>query len=231
MEEIHIQSFVTATPERVWDALLARADVVLDALPIREWPADRGEERLSRLKTAWPLAGAAATRVEITIEAPPGRATCVDVRHSGWESGPASEDTIAGHFAGWLQGLAALGLLVETGKDPRASSPALAARERYFASGEIPAGADAVFRALTDPAVLPRWSQGALDGLELMDSIENRYARWKSIAPGGSGGEVVMILRPTPRGTHCAVAEYGVMGRAASARWPRMLERLAQFLR
>lgn len=230
MDEIHIQSFVTAPPERVWDALLGRADVVLDALPLRAWPADRTDERPSRVTAAWPVAGAAPTRVEISISAPPGHATCVDVRHGGWEAG-AGEDVIAGHFAGWLQGLAALGLLVETGKDPRASSPAVAARERYFASGEIPAGADAVFRALTDPAVLARWSQGALEGLELVDSIESRYARWKVAAEPGAGSEVVTILRPTPRGTHCAVAEYGVTGRTASARWPRMLERLAQFLR
>lgn len=229
MDEIHIQSFVVAPPERVWDQLLARADVVLDALPLRAWPGEREEERPGRVRMTWPVAGA-PTALEITIGGAPGHATCVDLRHSGWEG--TGEDAIAGHFAGWLQALATLGLLVETGRDPRASSPELAARERYFASGEIPAGADAVFRALTDPAVLPRWSQGALDGATLADAVEGRYARWTT-APGGGGppGEVVMILRPTPRGTHCAVAEYGVVGRSASGRWPKMLERLAQFLR
>ncbi len=231
MEEIHIQSFVVAPPERVWDQLLARPEIVLDALPLRAWPGNREETRPARVRMAWPVAGA-PTALEITIVGAPGRAACVDLRHSGFDGVAGGEDAIAGHFAGWLQALAALGLLVETGKDPRASSPELAGRERYFASGEIPAGADAVFRALTDPAVLARWSQGALDGTTLVDAVENRYARWTTAPSGGvQPGEVVMILRPTPRGTHCAVAEYGVVGRSASGRWPKMLERLAQFLR
>jgi hypothetical protein len=232
--EIRIQSFVAAPPERVWDQLLGRADVVLDAMPVRAWPGPREEHRPSRLRTPWPGSGVAgaATELEIDLAALPGDAgTRVEVRHAGWEDGPAAEDAVAGHFAGWLQALAALGLLVETGKDPRASSPTLAGRERYFASGEMPADADAVFRALTDAGVRSRWSQGALDGAELVDSVESRYARWNVAAPGAEPGEVVIILRPTPRRTHCAVAEYGVAGRTASARWPRMLERLAVFLR
>ncbi len=229
MDEIHIQSFVVAPPERVWDQLMARPDVVLDALPLREWPGEREEERPARVRMTWPVAGA-PTALEITIGGAPGHATCVDLRHSGWEG--AGEDAVAGHFAGWLQALAALGLLVESGRDARASSPGLTARERYFASGEIPAGADTVFRALTDQAVLARWSQGGLDGATLVDAVENRYARWTTAPSGGEGaGEVVMVLRPTPRGTHCAIAEYGVVGRTASSRWPKLLERLAQFLR
>ncbi len=230
MDEIHIQSFVVAPPERVWEQLMARPDVVLDALPVRVWPGDREEERPGRVTMTWPVAGA-PTALEVTIGGAPGHATCVDLRHSGWEGIAGAEDAVAGHFAGWLQALAALGLLVETGRDPRASSPELAGRERYFASGEIPAGADAVFRALTDPLVLSRWSQGALDGTTLVDSVEGRFARWTTAPRGGSlGGEVVMILRPTPRGTHCAIAEYGVVGQSASGRWPKLLERLAQFL-
>ncbi len=246
MEEIRIQSFVTAAPERVWDVLLGRPEVVLDALPVRAWPERRTEERPSRLRLTWPFGAGAGSELEIGLDplrpggplpaeaATAGDGTRVDLRHGGWESGTA-EDVLAGHFAGWLQALAALGLLVETGKDARASA-ALAGSERYYASGEIPSDADAVYRALTDPGVLARWSRDALADAELQDVIEGRYARWSLAArsggaPASAGGELVMILRPTPRGTHCAVAEYGVVGRSSSARWPAMLERLAQFLR
>jgi uncharacterized protein YndB with AHSA1/START domain len=232
VETIHIQSFVAAPPEAVWRQLLGRPDVVLDALPVVAWPVQREERSPSRLVVSWPFgSGAALTTVEIAL-APVSGGTRVDLRHEGWESGPSEQDALAGHFAGWLQALAALGLMVESGQDPRASSASLAGRERYFASAEIPAGVDAVFRALTDPEVLARWSEGALEGTELVDSLEGRYARWTVAAPaGGSPGEVVMILRRTPRGTHCAVAEYGVADRSASARWPKTLERLAQYLR
>ena len=230
MEEIHIQSFVAAPPAEVWRVLIGRPDVVLDALPVAGWPDARQEKSGARLRTPWP-AGGGATTVEITL-APVAAGTRVDLRHEGWESRPGGEDALAGHFAGWLQALAALGLLVESGKDPRPSSHALSGRERYFASGEIPARAAAVFRALTDPEVLARWSGDALSGTLLVDALDGRYARWQ-VAPAGEGapGELVMILRPTPRGTHCAVAEYGVAGRTASARWPAMLESLARFLR
>lgn len=236
MEEIHIQSFVAAPPADVWRVLVGRADVVLDALPVAAWPDAREEKGVERLRTPWPVGRGATgrgggTAVEITL-APVAAGTRVDLRHEGWDSGPETQDALAGHFAGWLQSLAALGLLVETGRDPRASSAQLGGRERYFASGEIPARAAAVFRALTDPEVLVRWSAGALEGAELVDALEGRYARWRTAAPdGGASGEVVMILRPTPRGTHCAVAEYGVVGQSPSARWPAMLERLARFLR
>jgi uncharacterized protein YndB with AHSA1/START domain len=231
VEEIRIQSFVTAPPAEVWGALLGRPEVVLDALPVATWPEGREERSPSRLRAPWPsVSGAGATAVELTLTTIPG-GTRVELRHEGWEENPAGRDAVAGHFAGWLQALAALGLLVETGRDARASTAALAGRERYFASGEIPAGADTVYRALTDADVVPRWSEGTLDGAELVDSVEGRYARWRVRKPDAAEGELVMILRPTPRGTHCAVAEYGVAGRSASARWPRMLERLARFLR
>lgn len=232
METIHIQSFVAAPPDAVWRQLLGRPDVVLDALPVAAWPDRREEHSPAQLVVPWPFGGGAAqTTVEIAL-APVSGGTRVDLRHEGWEGGASAQDALAGHFAGWLQALAALGLMVESGKDPRASSSALAGRERYFASAEIPAGVDAVYRALTDPQVLARWSEGALEGTEILDSIEGRYARWSTARPtAGTPGELVMILRHTPRGTHCAVAEYGVVDRSSSARWPKMLERLARFLR
>lgn len=232
METIHIQSFVAASPDTVWRQLLGRPDVVLDALPVAAWPDGRDERAPSRLRVPWPAtSGAAGTAVEIGLDAIAG-GTRIDLSHEGWTEGPAAQDVLAGHFAGWLQALAALGLLVESGKDARASTPSLAGRERYFASAEVPAGVDAVYRALTDPVVLHRWSGGALEGATPADAVESRYARWTLPgAPDGAGHELVMILRPTPRGTHCALAEYGVKDRSASARWPRMLERLAQFLR
>lgn len=231
METIHIQSFVTAPPQAVWERLLGRSDIVLDALPVAAWPDRREERPPSRLLVHWPHGpGGRPTSVEIQLE-PVSGGTRVDLRHDGWEAGPAADDAIAGHFAGWLQALAALGLLVETGKDPRASSPALTARERYFASAEVPAGAAAVYRALTDADVLARWSQGALEGAEVKEVVDGHFVRWSLPAPQGAPGELVMILRRTPRGTHCALAEYGVSGRTASSRWPAMLERLATFLR
>ncbi len=229
MEAIRIQSFVAATPAAVWDVLLGRPEVVLDALPIRVWPDPREERAPERLAVRWPFAsgGEAATRVELALT-PVSGGTRVDLRHEGWQDAPGGQDLVAGHFAGWLQALAALGLLVETGRDARASAAPLGAKERYFASAEIPAGADAVWRALTDPAVRRRWSEGALDDTELIESVEGRMARWKLSAAGPR--ELVVVLRPTPRGTHCAVAEYGVTDRSASVRWPKMLERLARFL-
>ncbi len=231
MEAIHIQSFVAAAPAAVWQQLLCRPDIVLDALPVQVWPDQREERAPSRLLVRWPFAsgGAATTSVEISL-APVSGGTRVDLRHEGWQEEPGWQDAIAGHFAGWLQALAALGLLVETGQDPRPSAAALAGRERYFASAEIPAGTDAVYRAFADPAVLVRWSDGALEGAELLESVEGRLLRWR-LAGGEHGRELVAILRHTPRGTHCALAEYGVADRSASARWPRMLERLSRFLR
>ncbi len=230
MEAIRIQSFIAATPAAVWEALLGRPEVLLDALPVRAWPEPREERAPERLAVRWPVAsgGEPATRVEITL-APVSGGTRVDLTHEGWQDAPGSQDLVAGHFAGWLQALAALGLLVETGRDARASSAPLGAKQRYFASAEVPAGADAAWRSLTDPAVRRRWSDGVLDDGELIESVEGRLARW-TLGGGPSARELVVVLRPTPRGTHCAVAEYGVADRSASVRWPKMLEHLSRFL-
>jgi uncharacterized protein YndB with AHSA1/START domain len=231
VEAIRIQSFVAAPPAAVWERLLGRPDVVLDALPLPAWPDQREERAPSRLLVRWPFSsgGTATTTVEILLVQVSG-GTRVDLRHEGWHEEPGWQDAIAGHFAGWLQALAALGLMVETGTDPRASSAPLAGKERYFASAEIPASADAVYRSLTDPEVLSRWSDGALDGATVAEGIEGRFVRWA--LPGKPGhSELVVILRHTPRGTHCALAEYGVTDKSASARWPKLLERLARFLR
>ncbi len=231
METIHIQSFVSAPPAAVWAQLLGRPDVVLDALPVQAWPDQREENPPSRMMVRWPFSsgGTATTSVAISLTEVSG-GTRVDLKHEGWHEEPGWQDAIAGHFAGWLQALAALGLLVENGRDPRAASAVLAGKERYFASAEIPAGADAVFRSLADAAVRARWSDGALEGAELAESLEGRFLRFT--LPGTAGpGELVIILRRTPRGTHCALAEYGVADRSASARWPKLLERLTRFLR
>ncbi len=231
METIRIQSFVSAPPKAVWEQLLGRPDVVLDALPVQAWPDQREERAPSRLLVRWPFGsgGTTTTSLEISLTQVSG-GTRVDLRHEGWHEEPGWQDAIAGHFAGWLQALAALGLLVESGKDPRASSAALAGKERYFASAEIPASSDAVFRSLGDDAVRARWSDGALEGAELTESVEGRLLRFT--LPGETAAsELVVILRRTPRGTHCALAEYGVMDKSASGRWPRMLERLTRFLR
>jgi uncharacterized protein YndB with AHSA1/START domain len=231
VEPIRIQSFVAAEPAAVWQRLLGRPDVVLDALPVRAWPTQREEHAPSRLAVRWPFGGGgkATTTVQIAL-VPVSGGTRLDLRHDGWQEEPGWQDAVAGHFAGWLQALAALGLLVETSRDPRPVNAALAGRERYFASADIPAGGDAVYRALVDPEVLMRWNDGALAEAELIESLEGRFARWR--LPGAQPArELVVILRHTPRGTHCALAEYGVVDRSASARWPKMLERLAGFLR
>jgi len=231
METIHIQSFVSAPPAAVWKQLVERPDIVLDSLPIQAWPAERQETPPTRLQVRWPFSsgGTATTTVVISLAEVSG-GTRIDLKHEGWHEEPGWQDAIAGHFAGWLQALAALGLLVESGKDPRAASAALGGQERYFASAEIPAGADAVFRSLAEADVRARWSDGALDGAELTDSLEGRFLRFTLRSAQGVG-ELVVILRHTPRGTHCALAEYGVTDRSASGRWPRLLERLTRFLR
>ncbi len=231
METIRIQSFVSAPPGRVWESLLGRPDVVLDALPVRAWPDQREERAPSRLLVRWPFAsgGTQTTNLEISLVQVSG-GTRVDLHHEGWHEEPGWQDVIAGHFAGWLQALSALGLLVETGKDARASSAALAGKERYFASAEIPASGVAVYRSLADTAVRSRWSDGALEGAEVAETVEGRLVRF-TLGGRPEPGELVIVLRRTPRGTHCAVAEYGVADRSASGRWPRMLERLTRFLR
>jgi hypothetical protein len=231
VETIHIQSFVSASPAAVWEQLFARPDIVLDALPVQAWPDQREEQAPSRLLVRWPFSsgGTATTSVAIALNEVSG-GTRIDLKHEGWHEEPGWQDSIAGHFAGWLQALAALGLLVESGKDPRAASAVLAGKERYFASAEIPASTDAVFRALADRQVRGRWADGALDGCEITEDLEGRFLRFALPGEGGPG-ELVVILRRTPRGTHCALAEYGVTDRSASARWPKLLERLTRFLR
>lgn len=247
MQAIHIQSFVAAPPGQVWAALLSRADLLFDGLPPKAWPEERDEQPPFHLKIAWPHTPE-PTEVSLTLHEL-GGGTRVDLRHALWGEGAGWDAAIQGHFAGWLQGLAALGLMIETGTDARAADPAVRGGERYFASGEIPAEAAPVYRSLTDRGVLERWSDRVLDGAERVDAVEDRYVRWRLPAamttggaaampggtaamPGGgaSAGELVVILRPTPRGTHVALAEYGVADRGASARWPAMLERLARFL-
>src|SRR4029077_18601332 len=98
-----------------------------------------------------------------------GEGTRVDVRHQGWGEGPAWDAAIQGHFAGWLQGLAALGLKLEQGVDVRVQDASLKAKERYFISGELPAVSADVFRALADPAVRARWAGDLLGGAQLVE--------------------------------------------------------------
>jgi len=162
-----------------------------------------------------------------------GSGTLLDLRHRGLGEGPKWDEAIGGYFAGWLQALAALGVLVESGVDPRPAA-VLRGRERYVASGEIPAVVDATWRSLTDRYARERWSDGVLDGAETREVVEGRFLRL-ALLPRGSppdATELTVILRRTPRGTHLALAEYGVPegGREPSTRWPPMFERLARFL-
>lgn len=222
---------MAAARARVWHALLHRTDVVLDALPEPRWPEGRVSAPPERLTAPWPHTAAlgAATEVVVALQEA-GEGTVVDLTHSGIGEGPAWDEAIAGYFAGWLQALAALGVLVESDVDPRPTGT-LRGRERYFASGEIPGGADATWRALTDPHVLERWSDGALDDAETLESLEGRFLRLALPARQlARSSELTLILRRTPRGTHVALAEYGVSGRDASTRWPPLFERLARFL-
>lgn len=237
MRQIRIQSFVAATRATVWDALLLRPEVVLDALPEPRWPEPRVEVAPASLTVPWPHTTATGAPTEVVVELDEvGGGTRVDLRHRGLGEDPAWDEAIAGYFPAWLQALASLGVLVESGVDPRASAP-LRGLERYFASTEVPAGADAAWRSLTDPHVLERWSEGVLDGAVPREALEGRFLRLA--LPAGAGGpgaapsaprELVLLLRRTPRGTHLALAEYGVSGRGASTRWPPMFERLARFL-
>lgn len=225
MQAIIIQSFIAAPVPQVWDALERRTDVLFDGLPAGAWPEGPSQPPFQR-SAPWPFTAAAGgdTSVELVLH-DLGTGTRVDVRHQGWGEGPAWDHAIQGHFAGWLQGLAALGLLLEAGVDARpAGGPAGAAR--YFISGEVPAPSSPVYRALIDPAVRARWdAAGALDGARLTQYVDDKFARWSAGA-----AEVTAILRATPRGTHVALAEYGIAGEGASGRWPAMFEALARFL-
>lgn len=229
-QRIRIQSFVAAPRADVWHALVHRADVVLDALPEPRWPEGSEFAAPARLAAPWPhtlpLGGASEVVLELQEV---GEGTIVDLSHTGLGEGPAWDEAIGGYFAAWLQALAALGVLVESGVDPRPAA-GLRGRERYFASGEIPSGADATWRSLTDPLVLGRWSEGVLDGAETVEARPGRFLRLGLTAPGRAATELTLILRRTPRGTHMALAEYGVSGREASTRWPPMFGRLARFL-
>jgi uncharacterized protein YndB with AHSA1/START domain len=240
MHRIRIESFVAAARAEVWHVLLHRAEVVLDALPGALWPEPHAAEPPARLTVPWPHTAAlgAPTEVVVALEDLDG-GTRVDLEHRGLGEGQKWEEAIGGYFAGWLQALAALGVLVESGVDARCE-PERRGGARYFASGEAPASADAVWRSLTDPYVLERWSDGVLEGAETLEAIEGRFLRLGLPIHGAAPGEVVvgaskpteltLILRRTPRGTHLALAEYGVTGRAASTRWPPLFERLTRYL-
>jgi hypothetical protein len=221
---------VAAARAAVWHALLHRAEVVLDALPEPRWPEGAVLEEPARLAAPWPHTLPLGRASEVVLELQEvGEGTVVDLTHGGLDEGPAWDEAIGGYFAAWLQSLAALGVLVESGIDPRPAER-LRGRERYFASGEIPSGADATWRALTDPQVLARWSDGVLDGAGTLESRAGRFLRLGLGGRGGAATELTLILRRTPRGTHVALAEYGVSGRDASTRWPPLFAKLARFL-
>jgi hypothetical protein len=229
-QRIRIQSFVAAARAEVRHALLRRTEEVLDALPERRWPDGSAFVEPGRLVAPWPHTLPLGSPTEVAIELQEvGDGTVVDLTHEGLGEGPGWDEAIAGYFAAWLQALAALGVLVESGIDPRPAEP-LRGLERYFASGEIPSGADATWRALTDPLVLARWSDGALDGAGTLEAREGRFLRLRLAARGRAATELTLILRRTPRGTHVALAEYGVAGREPSTRWPPMFAKLARFL-
>jgi len=215
---------VAAPPAAVWAALLAHPELVFDALPAEAWPAELDRQEPLFLRIAWPFTPE-PTEVSFVLRDLSG-ATRLDVRHQGWDEGPQWDDPLQGHFSGWLQGLALLGLMIETGRDGRTRDGTLALRQRYVISGEVPASVAPVYRSLTDADVLARWSEGVLGGAELVEELEHKLLRWR--LPHGS--ELVAIFRPTPRGTHVALAEYGVAGLEASTRWPGMFERLTRFL-
>jgi len=221
VQAIVVQSFIAAPAETVWAALRSRTDVLFDGLPADSWPEGLEEQPPWHLTAPWPYTKSAGAPTEVSVALhDAGGGVRVDVRHAGWGEGPAWDNMIQGHFAGWLQGLAAIGLWLETGKDARAAGKT---SERYFISGEIPAEPAAVYRSLTDGAVLGRWSGDALGSLPVAEQIEDKFIRWSGPS------EITAILRVTPRGTHLAIAEYGV-DRSAPSKWPAVFEALARFL-
>jgi hypothetical protein len=62
--------------------------------------------------------------------------------------------------------------------------------ERYFASGEIPSLPDSVWRSLTDPYALERWSDGVLDDADTLPV--------HAAAAGCRGGGDRIGVRPAP---------------------------------
>jgi len=223
---------VAAPRAAVWEAWLHRTEIVLDALPAPRWPEGCVLDPPTQLRAPWPHTAALGAATEVVVDlAEVGAGTLLDLRHRGLGEGPAWDEAIGGYFAAWLQALAALGVLVESGVDARPAA-ALRGRERYVASGEIPAAVDPTWRSLTDPYVLERWSDGVLDGAETLTALDGRFLRLGLPPRGGAPGatELTVILRRTPRGTHVALAEYGIAGREPSTRWPPMFERLARYL-
>lgn len=243
VQAIVVQSFVAAPAPAVWAAIRERTGLLFDGLPAESWPEGGSEQPPFHMTRPWPFTAAAGgpTEVSVTLDEV-GGGTRIDVRHAGWGEGPLWDTAIQGHFAGWLQGLAAVGLWLETGKDARETGgggrerTSGAKAERYFISGEIPAEPAAVYRSLTDGAVLGRWSGNALGAMPVAEDVEDKFIRWRTGETVGTvetvagGREITAILRATPRGTHLAIAEYGVTDRAASNRWPGVFESLAKFL-
>ena len=237
MQAIVVQTFIAAPAAAVWRALYERTDILFDGLPAKAWPEGGESQEPYHFTKPWPFTEAAGAPTEVSVTLHDlGEGVRVDVRHAGWGEGPAWDEMIQGHFAGWLQGLAALGLLIESGVDARQAAgngqqPAgggstRRSSEKYLVSGEIASHPSAVYRCLTDPAVMAKWANGAFAGREVTESIEDRFIRWN----GSGDAELTAILRITPRGTHLAIAEYGVTDRAASQRWPATFEALARFL-
>src|SRR5262249_11894238 len=126
MQAIVVQSFIAAPAETVWGALHSRADVLFDGLPAKDWPPGGEEQPTFHLSCGWPFTPA-PTEVSITLHEL-GGGVRVDVRHAGWGEGPAWDEAIQGHFAGWLHGLSVLGLLIESGLDARVANGG----ERYL---------------------------------------------------------------------------------------------------
>lgn len=225
MQALIIQTFVAVPAPRLWEVLNERTDLLFDGLPATRWPDNASDQPPFYRSVTWPHTPE-PTPLSLTIHELMGGVR-LDLRHEGWrEEHAAWEPVIHGHFSGWLHGLALAGLFAETGVDGRASSPELRAAARYLISAEVPAPSAAVYRSLADPDVLARWSEGVLDGRAVIQQVEDKLLRWLQ----ASGGETVAVLRATPRGTHVALAEYGVQDRSASDRWPQAFDRLSRFL-
>src|SRR3990172_4072085 len=122
---IVVQTFIAAPAEEVWAQLHASADIVLDALPVTAWPSE-GREEQAPLHFAVPFP---VGQVQVTLH-DVGGGVRLDLRHHRSPETPPAETMVQGHFAGWLQGLAALGHFIQTGQD----APPLAPPPPYFIS-------------------------------------------------------------------------------------------------